>query len=175
MSSTSYLTTPEADLMRHYARARREAHEFRLTGFIDSALTAEQIAGDYLSQAARSDAPFGPWERLMSECDTLATAPAIHPLAAWERIVPLTREQKRRNAIAQLNRRFPVKEQHNRQHLLELGYGDPTGWGEHIVATADDAGMSRGQAAMLFDLLGESEAFDGFVTGCEDHASGEEF
>ena len=170
----SALTSPQVDLMRRYTRARREAHEFRLTGEVDKALIAEELAQGYQAEAADGDAPFAPWERLMGLCDELATSPAIHPVAAWERIVPMTREQKRASAIAQLNRRFPVAEQHDRVILQELGMADPTGWGEWIVQNADDAGMSRGNAAMLFDLLAPSEAFDGFVTAVEDGQNGEE-
>ena len=41
-------------------------------------------------------------------------------------------------------------------------------WGEYICDMADNYGISVDMAFQAFDMLGESEAFDGFVTEMED-------
>lgn len=43
-------------------------------------------------------------------------------------------------------------------------------WDEYIKGQAEDYGVPLGVARMLFDLLGPSEAYDGFVTHLEDYA-----
>ncbi len=46
-------------------------------------------------------------------------------------------------------------------------------WGEYICMMADEYGASVQGAFTLFDMLGENEAFDGFVTELEDLANSE--
>lgn len=41
-------------------------------------------------------------------------------------------------------------------------------WGEYIVDQAENTGVRVGTALAIFDMLGPSEAFDGFVTSLED-------
>ena len=45
-------------------------------------------------------------------------------------------------------------------------------WDEYIQDCAEDCGVEFDEAKMLFDLLGPSEAYDGFVTTLEDHGNG---
>lgn len=160
------------DLIRRYVRVRREAHEFRLAGAIESALTAEGLASDYIDLAATDEHDASKWEDLIDACDDRANSPVKHPETVWTVLIPRTRAEKRAAAVAILNKRFPVSSQEDRITLAAKGCTDCTGWGEWIVDNADNSGLSRGRAAMLFDLLGPTEAFDGFVTGCED-ADGE--
>ena len=42
----------------------------------------------------------------------------------------------------------------------------------YIRECADNAGVDFQEAKMLFDLLGPTEAYDGFVTMLEDHGNG---
>jgi hypothetical protein len=41
-------------------------------------------------------------------------------------------------------------------------------WGEYVQNQAENTGVSFDEAWMMFEMLGESEAFDGFVTTLED-------
>ena len=41
-------------------------------------------------------------------------------------------------------------------------------WGEYVQNLADDNDVDFNAAWSLFELLGETEAFDGFVTSIED-------
>ncbi len=43
-------------------------------------------------------------------------------------------------------------------------------WGEWIVDQAENNGISISDAYGIWQMLGPSEAFDGFVTSCEDAA-----
>ena len=45
-------------------------------------------------------------------------------------------------------------------------------WDEYIRECADNAGVDFNEAKMLFDLLGPSEAYDGFITMLEDYGNG---
>ena len=45
-------------------------------------------------------------------------------------------------------------------------------WKQYSNEVADDMGVKRADAWLVFQMLGESEAFDGFVTTVEDMADG---
>jgi hypothetical protein len=47
-------------------------------------------------------------------------------------------------------------------------------WEEYIQEKADEFGTSLERATMIFDLLGSTEAFDGFITTMEDVSDEEE-
>lgn len=51
--------------------------------------------------------------------------------------------------------------------LREAAEGATT-WGEYVRGHAENSGLDFDAAWALFDMLGESEAFDGFVTAVED-------
>jgi hypothetical protein len=48
-------------------------------------------------------------------------------------------------------------------------------WEEYIYQICDDYGVSSSTGRMIFDMLGSTEAFDGFLTTMEDAADGEDF
>jgi hypothetical protein len=158
----------QIDCIKRYVRARREAHAFRLGGQVDAALIAERLAGGYMNEAASNDHDHDRFERAIERCDDLASEPKARPESVWDAIVPRTREERRASAIRILNARFGVPSTEAMESLKAYGIADVSGWGEWIVSQADDMGCKRSKAAMLFDLLGPSEAFDGFVTALED-------
>jgi len=81
------------------------------------------------------------------------------------------RHAKRLRTIDAINRKLAPPSPENLKALQEH---DCETWGEYIANCADNAGMSLTTAFQLFDMLGESEAFDGFVTSMEDAESAEE-
>lgn len=55
----------------------------------------------------------------------------------------------------------------DRQTLIEEGYNPPT-WDNYVTTLAMEYGVDQEAAFELFELLGPTEAFDGFVTALED-------
>lgn len=72
---------------------------------------------------------------------------------------------RRERSIAAINRRLPPP---TPDELRSLKEHDAESWGEYIVGKADEFGASVSNAFTLFELLGPTEAFDGFVTSLED-------
>jgi len=72
----------------------------------------------------------------------------------------------RLDRIAHLNAQMDITP--SAADLVALHEHNAASWGEYVYNTADDAGVDLETAAMLFELLGETEAFDGFVTSLED-------
>lgn len=52
----------------------------------------------------------------------------------------------------------------------EAGLTDAESWEEYVRGVAEDYGVSFHTAWIVFDTLGPSEAFDGFITELEDLA-----
>ena len=48
---------------------------------------------------------------------------------------------------------------------------DCNNWEDYIRQVADNTGLSVADASLAFDMLGPSEAFDGFVITCEDEGA----
>ena len=46
---------------------------------------------------------------------------------------------------------------------------------EYVKGVAEDFGVDFASAWMLFDILGPSEAYDGFITELEDYADGQDY
>lgn len=68
-------------------------------------------------------------------------------------------------AVALINKRLPAPTDGELASLKEHG---AESWGEYIAEKAAEADISVGTAFSLFQMLGPSEAFDGFVTSLED-------
>ena len=159
-------------LLKAYIDHRREACAFRLEGKIELALACEARAGALVDQAASEDHKADWWERAIEKCDDLAARATRDP-ALWSRLIPKSAAERRRIAIDTLNRRFGIPSASALRVLAEKGYTEP-GWGAWILDNADDCGLRWRDAAMIFDALGETEAFDGFVTSCQDYEGSEE-
>jgi hypothetical protein len=161
-------------LCKSYVLARWEAHTARLTGNIALAETHEGHANAIMHEAASEDHDCTTWETLIEKCDALADQPCEagklgHPHELWARLIPKTRAERRAAQLDTLDRRFGIPSASSLRVLSDKGF-KRLGWGEWILDQADNCGISPRTAANLFDTLGESEAFDGFVTSCEDQA-----
>jgi hypothetical protein len=75
--------------------------------------------------------------------------------------------ESRQKYIAALNKRVETP---TADELRSLKEHNCETWGEWIVDQADNNGISVGDAYGIWQMLGPSEAFDGFVTSCEDAA-----
>ena len=74
---------------------------------------------------------------------------------------------KRAARIASMNARLKTPTPDELRSLQEHG---AESWGEYIYDMAENFGVRIQTAFSLFDMLGENEAFDGFVTSMEDGA-----
>jgi hypothetical protein len=81
------------------------------------------------------------------------------------------RTAKRLRLIQQMNDRLRKPTDDELRSLREHG---AESWGEYITDQADNSGMRISTAFSLFTMLGEDEAFDGFVTHMEDAEGMEE-
>jgi len=79
------------------------------------------------------------------------------------------RATKRLKTIATINGRLKPPTE---GELKSLSERHCESWGEYICTEAENAGVHVNVAYNLFQMLGEDEAFDGFVTHLED--AGEE-
>ncbi len=77
----------------------------------------------------------------------------------------------RRNLIAKMDAKLKPPTEDELKTLRQEHHCES--WGEYICMMADDYGASAQGAFNLFDMLGENEAFDGFVTDLEDLAESE--
>ena len=75
--------------------------------------------------------------------------------------------EKRQATIATINKRVETP---TASDLVKLEDKNCYSWGEYIVQVADNNGISVGEAYGIWQMMGPSEAFDGFVTSCEDAA-----
>jgi len=75
--------------------------------------------------------------------------------------------EKRQALIAAINKRVETP---TASELVTLRDRGCDSWGNYIVDTADNNGISPGEAYSIWQMLGPNEAFDGFVTSCEDAA-----
>lgn len=73
---------------------------------------------------------------------------------------------KRQATIDAINKRLKPPTESELRSLKEKG---AESWGEYICEMAANCGVSVGNAFQLFNMLGEDEAFDGFVTHMEDN------
>lgn len=72
---------------------------------------------------------------------------------------------KKDRQIAWMNKRCKAP---TTDDLKALKEHNAESWGEYIWNCAEENGVGLGKAWALFELLGESEAFDGFVTELEE-------
>ena len=162
--------------LHRYWRARREAHQARLDGEVANAIAAENRAGAILDRAAETDEDCTTWATLVEACDEAATAPTFAP-AAWNRLIELPKPT-RAERIAKVDKILGHEARTSaeaRATLVQKGYvlAEAQTWGAWIVDNADEAGEASLRTAILFDLLGPGEAFDGFVTTLQDGGEGE--
>ncbi len=75
------------------------------------------------------------------------------------------RSARRQRSIDAINRRLPPPTDDEMRSLREH---DAESWGEYIVGMARECGVSVSNAFAAFEILGPTEAFDGFVTTIED-------
>ena len=81
------------------------------------------------------------------------------------------RKAKRERTIAAINARTKPPTEDQLRSLREHGCDN---WGQYFCDQADNVGMSVNKAFAAFSMLGEEEAFDGFVTTLEDEGGDEE-
>jgi hypothetical protein len=82
-----------------------------------------------------------------------------------------TAPAKRQTLIDKINARLKPPSEDDLKRMREDGCES---WGEWIASVADNNNMRISAAYAIFQMLGETEAFDGFVTSCEDAAGDEE-
>lgn len=75
--------------------------------------------------------------------------------------------QKRQGYINSINKKEKPPTDSELRSLREHGCES---WGEHVVSVAENSGISVRDAYSIFDMLGTNEAFDGFITECDDAA-----
>lgn len=163
-------TTRGSDLST-YCGQRYRAWTARRSGDIDTALEAEAAAGAVIDKAANEGADCAAWCALIDACDELAASPGTDP-ADWKQLLEFP-PPSRAELIARVDRALgseAITSPEDAATLVSKGYSaiEARTWSAWILDTAADNGVRLSKALAVFDLLGPSEALDGFVSACQD-------